>query len=52
MYVAVFLEFLQYYFHIFRVWEKPSRHFKLADITTINYNSMIEPVLVDAEYPK
>ncbi len=52
MYVAVFFGIFAILLPYIQVWEKPSRHFKLADITTINYNSMIEPVLVDAEYPK
>ena len=52
MYVAVFFGIFAILLPYIQVWEKPSRHFKLADITTINYNSMIEPVLNDPEYPK
>ena len=52
MYVAVFFGIFAILLPYIQVWEKPSRHFKLVDITTINYNSMIEPVLNDPEYPK
>ncbi len=52
MYVAVFFGIFAILLPYIQVWEKPSRHFKLADITTINYNSMIEPVLADSDYPK
>ena len=52
MYVAVFFGIFAILLPYIQVWEKPSRHFKLADITTINYNSMIEPVLTDSKYPK
>jgi len=52
MYVAVFFGIFAILLPYIQVWEKPSRHFKLADITTINYNAMIEPVLKDPEFPK
>lgn len=35
-----------------QVWEKPSRHFQAADITKIDYSSMIDPVISNPEYPR
>jgi uncharacterized iron-regulated membrane protein len=42
---AIFLPFLQ-------TWEKPSRHFALADITAIRYEPMLAKVLSDPDIPK
>ena len=33
-------------------WGAKSRHFKMADITTIDYTAMIDPVLANPDYPK
>ncbi|TLT08351.1 PepSY domain-containing protein [Aliarcobacter thereius] len=52
MYIAVFFGIFAILLPYIQVWEKPSRHFKMADITTINYGAMIDPVLADKEYPK
>ena len=52
MYVAVFFGIFAILLPYIQVWEKPSRHFQMVDITTIDYNSMIEPVLNDPDYPK
>lgn len=52
MYVAVFFGIFAILLPYIQVWEKPSRHFKTADITTIDYSSMIDPVLSNPDYPK
>lgn len=52
MYVAVFFGIFAILLPYIQVWEKPSRHFKTAEPTTINYSAMIDPVLADSEYPK
>ncbi len=52
MYIAVFFGIFAILLPYIQVWEKPSRHFKMADITTINYGVMIDPVLADPNYPK
>lgn len=52
MYVAVFFGIFAILLPYIQVWEKPSRHFKIAEPTTINYGAMVDPVLADPEYPK
>lgn len=52
MYIAVFFGIFAIILPYIQVWEKPSRHFKMADITTINYGAMIDPILADPDYPK
>ncbi|WP_034255690.1 PepSY-associated TM helix domain-containing protein [Aliarcobacter lanthieri] len=52
MYIAVFFGIFAILLPYIQVWEKPSRHFKVADITTIDYGAMINPVLADPYYPK
>ena len=52
MYIAVFFGIFAILLPFIQVWEKPSRHFKLADISTIDYGAMIDPVLADSDYPK
>ncbi|MFY4862000.1 PepSY-associated TM helix domain-containing protein [Aliarcobacter butzleri] len=52
MYVAVFFGIFAILLPYIQVWEKPSRHFKVAEPTAINYGAMVDPVLADPEYPK
>ena len=52
MYVAVFFGIFAILLPYIQVWEKPSRHYQIADITKIDYGSMIDPVLADLDYPK
>lgn len=52
MYVAVFFGIFAIMLPYIQVWEKPSRHFKSADITKINYSAMIDPVISDPQFPR
>ena len=45
MYVAVFFGVFAILLPYIQVWEKPSRHYQIADITKIDYGSMIDPVV-------
>lgn len=51
MYIAVFFGIFAILLPYIQVWEKPSRHFQVADITTIDYSAMIDPVISDPEFP-
>lgn len=51
MYIAVFFGIFAILLPYIQVWEKPSRHFKAADITNIDYSSMIDPVISDPDFP-
>lgn len=51
MYIAVFFGIFAILLPYIQVWEKPSRHFKAADITKIDYSSMIDPVISDPNFP-
>jgi len=52
MYIAVFFGIFAILLPYIQVWEKPSRHFKAADITKINYSAMIDPVILDPNFPQ
>lgn len=52
MYLALFFGMFAILLPYIQVWEKPSRHFKMADITTIDYTAMIDSVLANPDYPK
>lgn len=52
MYIAVFFGIFAILLPYIEVWEKPSRHFKIADITKINYSAMIDPVISDPDFPQ
>ncbi|RXK13223.1 ABC transporter permease [Halarcobacter mediterraneus] len=52
MYLAVFFGIFAILLPYIQVWEKPSRHYQIPDVTKIDYSSMIDPVLADPEYPK
>lgn len=52
MYIAVFFGIFAIFLPYIEVWEKPSRHFKTADITKINYSAMIDPVISDPDFPQ
>ncbi|QKF81017.1 PepSY-associated TM helix domain-containing protein [Halarcobacter ebronensis] len=52
MYMALFFGIFAILLPFIQVWEKPSRHFKAADITKIDYSSMIDPVISDPDFPK
>lgn len=52
MYIAVFFGIFAILLPFIQVWEKPSRHYAIPELTKIDYSSMIDPVLKDPEYPK
>jgi len=52
MYVAVFFGIFAILLPYIQVWEKPSRHFQTADITKIDYSSMIEPIISNPDFPR
>jgi len=52
MYIAVFFGIFAILLPYIQVWEKPSRHFQVADITTIDYSAMIDPVISNPDFPK
>ncbi|QKF60001.1 PepSY-associated TM helix domain-containing protein [Aliarcobacter lanthieri] len=52
MYVAIFFGIFAILLPFIQNWEKPSRHYKMPNITQIDYNSLIEPILADPNYPK
>lgn len=52
MYLTVFFGIFAILLPYIQVWEKPSRHYPIPDITKIDYSSMIDPILADPEYPK
>ncbi|MDD2639546.1 MAG: PepSY-associated TM helix domain-containing protein [Arcobacteraceae bacterium] len=52
MYVALFFGIFAILLPYIQNWEKPSRHFKIADISTIEYDKMIYNVLDNPDFPK
>lgn len=52
MYISVFFGIFAILLPYIQTWEKPSRHFSIADHTEINYNKMIEEVLSDPGFPQ
>lgn len=52
MYLAIFFGVFAILLPYIQTWEKPSRHIASASITHIDYNSMIEEVLKDPDFPK
>ena len=52
MYIAVFFGIFAILLPYIQVWEKPSRHFKEANITQINYSAMIDPIISNPDFPK
>lgn len=52
LYVSVFFGIFAIFLPYIQQWERPSRHFKIMDITTINYEPMLATVLADPEFPK
>lgn len=52
MYIAVFFGIFAILLPYIQVWEKPSRHFEVADVSKINYSSMIDPVISNPSFPK
>lgn len=52
MYVALFFGIWAILLPYVQVWEKPSRHYPVPELSTVDYASMIEPVLADPDYPK
>ena len=52
MYIAVFFGIFAIMLPYIQVWEKPSRHFKAANITQIEYSAMIDPVISDPDFPR
>ncbi|RXJ99203.1 ABC transporter permease [Arcobacter sp. CECT 8986] len=52
MYIAVFFGIFAILLPYIQTWEKPSRHFEVANIKNIDYSSMIDPIISDADFPK
>lgn len=52
MYIAIFFGVFAILLPYIQTWEKPSRHIQTNDIFNINYNSMIDEVLKDENFPK
>lgn len=52
MYLALFFGVFTILLPYIQTWEKPSRHIASVPITTIDYNSMIEEVLNEPDFPK
>jgi len=52
MYLAVFFGVFAILLPYIQVWEKPSRHYQIPDISKIDYSSMIDPIIADSDYPK
>lgn len=52
MYVTVFFGIFAILLPYIQNWEKLSRHYQMPDIVKIDYNSLIEPILADSDYPK
>lgn len=51
MYVAVFFGIWAIWLPYVQTWERPSRHFAMPSIETIDYSMMIDSVLSDPDYP-
>ena len=51
MYIAVFFGIFAIVLPYIQVWEKPSRHIQQMDITKIDYDYMVEPVISDPDFP-
>ncbi|RXJ86280.1 PepSY domain-containing protein [Arcobacter sp. CECT 8985] len=52
MYIAVFFGIFAILLPYIQTWEKPSRHFKTANIKNIDYSAMIDPVISNPDFPK
>ncbi len=52
MYTSVFFGIFAIFMPYLNTWEKPSRHFRQADIPDIDYESMLEQVLSDPDFPR
>lgn len=51
MYISVFFGIFAIVLPYVSAWEKPSKHYSMPDIRTINYSTMIDPVLDEPDYP-
>lgn len=52
MYISVFFGIFAILLPYIQTWEKPSRHFSIANHMKINYNKMVEEVLSNQTFPK
>lgn len=52
MYISLFFGGFTIFKPFIEVWEKPSRHFERSNIKTINYETILESVISDPNYPK
>lgn len=52
MYIALFFGIFAILLPYIKNWETPIRHYKMIDITSIDYNSLVEPVLANPDFPK
>lgn len=51
-YISIFFGIFAILLPYIQVWENPSRHFEQKNIYTINYESMLEKVLQDPDFPR
>ncbi|RXJ94406.1 ABC transporter permease [Malaciobacter molluscorum] len=52
MYISVFFGIFAILLPYIQTWEKPSRHFEVANIKNINYSDMIDPIISNDDFPK
>ncbi|WP_418187095.1 PepSY-associated TM helix domain-containing protein [Aliarcobacter lanthieri] len=52
MYIALFFGIFAILLPYIQTWEKPINHIKMADISTINYEKIVNPVLENPDFPK
>lgn len=52
LYISIFFGVFTIFLPYIKTWEKPSRYIEKVDITKINYNTMINQVLKNPDFPK
>lgn len=50
VYISIFFGIFTIFLPYIEVWEKPSRHFKLVDITKVEYSKIIDSVTLDPNF--
>lgn len=51
MYISVFFGLFAIFLPYIKTWEKPSRHFEVADIIKIDYSKMVDSVISNPNFP-
>ncbi len=52
MYLSLYFGLFAIFKPFIEVWEKPSRHFPVVDVSYIDYEPMLAEVLTDPDFPK